>query len=137
MIEKNMSHGVPESQCDKTPEKNKFEDQERGTSENTVEYFESSIEGVESNFSKIQINLDQVNSIEGVRGIIKNLTGLFDETINLSKKLLENAEDSSIDIIEVMRLKEKIKSLRDRVHNFLMDEAWGKFDRINLDNSKK
>ena len=128
-IEKNMGIGVPPQE---TPQNDNIEDRENTEPEKGVENLDLSLEEIEKEFSNLQNETEKIGADEEGYDIIKRLTALYDKTLDLSNEVGYQpiTGKNVIATPTTIANERKIKPLRDRIHNFLMDEAWEKRGKL-------
>ncbi len=128
-IEKNMELGVPPQE---TLKNEIVEDQEKNEQEKGVENLDSALDKTEREFLNLQNETEKMSTDEECYDIIKGLTGLYDRTLNLSNEIgyQPMTGKNKFATPTAIANERRIKPLRDKIHNFLMDEAWKKRDEL-------
>jgi len=93
---------------------------------------ESVLAKVEDDFSTLQGDLERMETAVECSEIIKKLEGLYDKTLDLSNEIGYQpiTGKNKFATPEAISNERKIEPLRTRIHNFLMDVAWEKYEKI-------
>lgn len=96
------------------------------------ENVESALAEVEKDFSTLQSDLEKMDTAEECSEVIKKLEGLYDKTLDLSNEIGYQpiTGKNKFATTEAISNEKKIEPLRTKIHNFLMDVAWEKYEKI-------
>ncbi|MDP2812302.1 MAG: hypothetical protein Q8O32_01285 [bacterium] len=119
------------------PSEEKFPEQEQKNQnepepERGVETIESILEKIEMDFFNLQNETAGMSTAEEGYEIIRKLENLYDKTLDLSNEIGYQPMTGRNKFATPTSLsnEKKIKPLRDRIHNFLMDDAWEKYEKL-------
>jgi len=128
-IENKMGTGVPPQE---TPKSEDTIDQEITEPEKGVENLDSTLGEIENKFLNLQNKTEEMSTDEEGYDIIRRLEGLYDKTLDLSNEIgyQPMTGKNKFATPTAIANERKIKPLRNRIHNFLMDEAWEKRDQL-------
>ena len=100
------------------------------------ESIESILAEVEKDLATLQGDLEKINTLEECYEIIEKLTDLYDKTLTLSNEIgyQPMTGKSQFPTPKAIFNEKKIEILRTRIHNFLMDVAWEKYEKIKYKN---